>query len=125
MNLSVCYISLNKHDHVRIKKFISDGNKKSFRPFSEAVWEILSVNPHTNTCVLREQAEDGFQPRTRRIHKRFLRKIQKKQSDGGDDFQPQPLQEMDLEAESMAPEKKNCSKQDTTKKRSKTEKNST
>lgn len=112
---------LNKHDHVRIKKFISDGNKKSFRPFSEAVWEILSVNPHTNTCVLREQAEDGFQPRTRRIHKRFLRKIQKKQSDGGDDFQPQPLQDMDLEAESMAPEKKNCTKQETNKKRSKAE----
>ena len=93
---------LNKHDHVRIKKFISDGNKKSFRPFSEAVWEILSVNPHTNTCVLRELTQEGFQPRTRRIHKRFLRKIQKRQSDGGDDFQPIPLQEPNQSEESKA-----------------------
>ena len=78
--------ALKKDDWVRIKKFIADGNKKAFRPFSETVWKILSVNPYTNTCFLQEQTEKVFQPRIRKIHTRFLRKISPKAANSGDDL---------------------------------------
>ena len=77
---------LKKSDHVRIKKFIMKNNKKSFRPFSETIWEVMSVNPHTNTCFLREVTNAEFQPRIRKIHTRFLRKVLKKVSNEDDDL---------------------------------------
>ena len=77
---------LKKSDHVRIKKFIMNDNKKSFRPFSETIWEVMSINPHTNTCFLRELADAEFQPRIRKIHVRFLRKVLKKVSNKDDDL---------------------------------------
>ena len=78
---------LKKGDHVRIRKFIQNDNKKAFRPFSETVWEVMSINAFTNTCFLRELTSKEFQPRIRKIHCRFLRKVQKKESNEGDDLQ--------------------------------------
>ena len=79
---------LKKNDQVRIKKFAvgKDVNKKEFRPFSECTWNVRSVNPFTNTCLVMENVEDGFQPRQRRIHARFLRKITPVISNKGDDL---------------------------------------
>ena len=78
---------LKKNDRVRIKKFITNDNKKAFRPFSETIWRVMSVNPHTNTCFLQEEAADGFQPRIRKIHTRFLRKVSQKAPKMGDDLE--------------------------------------
>ena len=79
--------ALKKNDHVRIKKFITDDNKKSFRPFSETVWRVTSVNPFTNTCLLQEITTEEFQPRLRKIHTRYLRRVSKKVSSMGDDLE--------------------------------------
>ena len=46
----------------------------------------MSVNPYTNTCFLQEQTEKVFQPRIRKIHTRFLRKISPKAANSGDDL---------------------------------------
>ena len=78
---------LKKNDRVRIKKFITNDNKKAFRPFSETIWRVTSVNPHTHTCFLQEEAADGFQPRIRKIHTRFLRKVSQKAPTMGDDLE--------------------------------------
>lgn len=77
---------VKKGDHVRLKKFLMDVNKKSFRPFTENIWEILAVNSFTNTCIVREIVESGYQPRIRRIHKRFIRKVRQAPQLQGDDF---------------------------------------
>ena len=77
---------LKKGEHVRLKNFVMNTNKKSFRPFSENVWEILAVNTFTNTCIVREIVESGYQPRIRRIHKRFLRKVKSVPDQQSDDF---------------------------------------
>ena len=79
---------LKKNDVVRIKKFAvgKDINKKAFRPFSETTWNVQSVNPFTNTCLLMENVDEGYQPRQRRIHIRFLRKIAPVIADKGDDL---------------------------------------
>ena len=80
--------TVKKGERVRIKKFIMDANKKSFRPFTENIWEVLSANSFTNTCIVREIVESGYQPRIRRVHKRFLRKIKPLPPQRDDDFVP-------------------------------------
>ena len=80
--------NISKGDYVRIRKFAVDAIKKEFRPFSETTWEVVSVNRFTNTCLLKENSEPGFQPRIRRVHKRFLRRIRKPIEGWNDDFDP-------------------------------------
>ena len=77
---------VKKGEHVRLKKFMMNTNKKSFRPFTENVWEVISVNSFTNTCIVREIVEPGYQPRIRRIHKRFIRKVKSLPPRQDDDF---------------------------------------
>ena len=86
---------LKKNDKVRIKKFAvgKDVNKKEFRPFSECTWTVRNINPFTNTCLVMEDVEDGFQPRQRRIHARFLRKILPVIDSKGDDLSLSPMTE--------------------------------
>ena len=81
-------IRLKKHDLVRIKKMATkDTVKKAFRPFSETIWEVREANRFTNTVVLKEIVEDGFQPRIRKVHIRFLKKVLKV-ADQSDDYEP-------------------------------------
>ena len=78
---------LEKGDHVRIKKIKMDTIKKEFRPFTDAVWEVKSANRFTNTCIVKEITEPGYQPRIRKIHKRFLRKVRAPATTQDDDFE--------------------------------------
>ena len=81
-------LKLNKNDFVRIKKMSTkDTVKKAFRPFSETIWVVKEVNRFTNTVVLKEIVEIGFQPRIRKVHIRFLKKVLRV-ADQGDDFEP-------------------------------------
>ena len=81
-------LKLKKHDLVRIKKMSTkDTVKKAFRPFSETIWEVREVNRFTNTVLLKEIVEDGFQPRIRKVHVRFLKKVLRI-ADQSDDFEP-------------------------------------
>lgn len=78
---------LKTGDYVRIKKMKVDTIKKGFRPFSETIWEVKSVNRFTNTCIVKEITEQGYQPRIRKIHKRFLRKVRAPIKTQDDDFE--------------------------------------
>ena len=86
--------NISKGDRVRIRKFAVDAIKKEFRPFSETTWEVVSVNRFTNTCLLKEISEPGYQPRIRRVHKRFLRRIRKPIEGWSDDFVPDTPNDM-------------------------------
>lgn len=86
--------NIAKGDQVRIRKFAVDAIKKEFRPFSETTWEVVEVNRFTNTCLLKENSEPGFQPRIRRVHKRFLRRIRKPIEGWNDDFAPNTTNDM-------------------------------
>ena len=69
-------LKLSRNDLVRIKKMSTkDTVKKAFRPFSETIWVVKEVNRFTNTVILKEIVEEGFQPRIRKVHIRFLKKV--------------------------------------------------
>ena len=78
---------LVKDDYVRIKKMKMDTIKKEFRPFTDTTWKVVSTNRFTNTCILKEMTEPGYQPRIRKVHKRFLRKIRAPNPVQNDDFE--------------------------------------
>lgn len=78
---------LLKDDYVRIKKMKVDTIKKEFRPFTDTTWKVVSVNRFTNTCILKEITEQGYQPRIRKVHKRFLRKVRAPINTQNDDFE--------------------------------------
>lgn len=98
---------LEKGDIVRIKKFVQDEIKKAYRPFTDSTWEVVSASRFTNTCILKERVETGFQPRVRRVHKRFVRKISKPMEAQDDDFEPAArLSDNTTENTKDTPEKK-------------------
>ena len=69
--------SFNIGQYVRIKNLPGKGAKKKlFRNWTENLWKITERVPYTNTVKVTEIVLDpGFQPRKRRVHVKFLKKV--------------------------------------------------
>ena len=82
-------IRFMENDLVRIKKLQKVGQrKKTFKPFSEEIFRIIKIDRFTKVCVLREIVNDEiFQPKTLKIHCRFLTKVYEK-NDETSDYEP-------------------------------------
>ena len=82
-----------KGDKVRIRNFGKKGDrKKLFRPWEENFWIVTRRVPFTNTVELKEIVSDvGFQPRYRKLHIKFLKKVKNFKLGGQDDYMPESV----------------------------------
>ena len=82
-------IRFRENDHVRIKKLQKAGQKKkTFRPFSDEIYQITKIDRFTKVCNLKEVVQDELiQPRMLRMHCRFLSKVYK-DKETTDDYEP-------------------------------------
>ena len=62
---------------VRIRNLPGKGyRKKLFRPWTDNIWKVIEKIPFTNCVLVKEIVVDsGFQPRKRRVHVKFLKKV--------------------------------------------------
>ena len=79
-----------KGDRVRIRNFGKKGDvKKLYHPWSENEWVVLRRVPFTNTCELKEIVSDvGYQPRYKKLHIKFLKKLKRFKLNENEDFEP-------------------------------------
>ena len=82
-----------KGDKVRIRNFGKKGDKKKlFRPWEENFWVVTKRVPFTNTVELKELVSDvGFQPRYKKLHIKFLKKVKNFKLGSQDDYMPESV----------------------------------
>ena len=82
-----------KGDKVRIRNFGKKGDKKKlFRPWEENFWIVTKRIPFTNTVIIKEIVSDvGFQPRYKKLHIKFLKKVKHFKLSGHNDYVPESV----------------------------------
>ena len=62
--------------------------KKTFKPFSNEIYEIVKIDRFTKVCILKEIVDDDLtQPKMLKMHCRFLSKVYKDKV-VNDDYEP-------------------------------------